>query len=133
MAAVAEWLSTEPDVEASRTVMACPEVWEGRIDGHSFYFRERHGDWRIELDLAPNGTFAERVVGTEDGEFITEPVELESGEVIAEGVDSQLGDSAVEHLALIVRTVRDHLRSGGCQHPGAARFCPSCGARTEVH
>ncbi|MFC7755910.1 hypothetical protein [Tsukamurella soli] len=91
---------------------------------------ERHGDWRIELDLSPNGRFVDRVISTgDDGGFVTEPVELESGEVIADGVESQRGDGAVAHLAFIVRTVRDHLRRENCPHSAADRFCPSCGAR----
>ncbi len=127
---VAAWLGTEPDVAAARTVLACPEVWEGVVDGHSFYFRERHGQWHIEIDLEPNGRFANRVVGTSaDGELVTEPVELESGAVIAEGADSDLGAGAVAHLAFIVRTIREHLRRGACSHEDAARFCPDCGAR----
>jgi hypothetical protein len=40
--------------------------WEGTVDGHSFYFRERHGAWYIELVLAPNARFANRVVGLQD-------------------------------------------------------------------
>ncbi len=38
-------------VEAERTTSFAPEQREGTVDGHSFYFRERHGTWRIELDL----------------------------------------------------------------------------------
>lgn len=61
---IAEWIAAHPGVTAERTVLACPEVWEGTIDDHSFYFRERHGSWRIEIDLEPDGRFANRVVGT---------------------------------------------------------------------
>ncbi|AKS31677.1 hypothetical protein AFA91_07070 [Mycolicibacterium goodii] len=41
-----------------------PEQWEGEVDGHSFYFRERGGDWVIELDLheqQPGITRGERI------------------------------------------------------------------------
>lgn len=97
--AINAWIAAHPGVEAKRTSLAAPEQWEGTVDGHSFYFRERHDMWRIEIDLAPNGRFVNRYVGHSDnGETITEPVELTSGETIAEGAESTLGDGAVEHL-----------------------------------
>jgi hypothetical protein len=101
----------------------------GTVDGHSFYFRERHGTWRIELDLEPSGQFAERVVDVRDGEFVTEPEPILEGTVIAKGVDSQLGTTPVDHLAFIVTTVRDHLWARECDHAGALLFCPKCGQR----
>lgn len=129
-AEIATWLLTEPGVAAARTVLAYPEVWEGTVDGHSFYFRERGGSWRIEIDLEPNGRFANRFVGTtSDGELQTEPVELTSGPVIAQGTDSELGTTSVEHLSFVVRTIRDYLRRAECAHAAAARFCPDCGER----
>lgn len=86
--------------------------------------------WRLELDLEPSGRFADRLVEVrEDGEMVTEPVPVIEGEVIAEGVDSQIGDGPVEHIAFIVRTIRDHLWAGGCDHEGALFFCPKCGRR----
>lgn len=91
-AAIADWIAAHPGVEAERTVMACPEVWEGTIDGRSFYFRERRGSWHIEIDLVPNGRFIDRYLGrSDDGEMLTEPVELTSGDTIAEGSDGNLG------------------------------------------
>ncbi len=63
-----------------------PEQWKGTVDGHSFYFRERHDQWRIELDLRPSGRFANAYRGTDTvGEMLLEPVELDDGDVIAEG------------------------------------------------
>ena len=47
---IAAWLAGQPCVDATRTTSYAPEQWEGSIDGHSFYFRERGGFWRIELD-----------------------------------------------------------------------------------
>jgi hypothetical protein len=38
-----------------------PEEWRGEVDGHSFYFRERHDEWRIEVDLRPSGRFIRAV------------------------------------------------------------------------
>ena len=130
--AVDDWIAAHPGVEAKRTVMAAPEVWEGTIDGRSFYFRERHGTWHIEIDLVPDGTFAERYVGrSDDGEMLTEPVELTSGVTIAEGSETALGERPVEHLNFIVDTVRAHLQRTTCAHPRAEQYCPACGARIE--
>ena len=129
-AAIEAWITAQPGVTADRPVFACPEVWEGTIDGHSFFFRERHGSWRIELDLEPDGTFADRVVGTSaDGEMLTERIELTSGPVIAQGDESELGDGAVAHLAFVVDTVRTHLARAACTHERAEQYCPSCGER----
>jgi hypothetical protein len=122
------WLSGEPGVTARRTCFAAPEIWEGAIDGRSFFFRERHGQWRIEIDLAPDGRFAERLTGVgSDGELQTEPVELTSGIEIASGLDEDLGGTAVEHLAFVVETVRAHLRAESCRHEDARAYCPDCG------
>jgi hypothetical protein len=45
------WLADQPRVVVGRHGGQVPEQWEGEVDGHSFYFRERGGDWDIELDL----------------------------------------------------------------------------------
>lgn len=124
------WLAAEPGVVAERTCPAAPEVWEGRVDERSFYFRERGGEWRIELDLRPDGRFARRIVRwSADGEWETEQTELTSGDVIARGVLEDLGDDAVERLSFIVRTVRDRLRREACDHADARAWCPDCGER----
>jgi hypothetical protein len=52
-AAIAEWLVGQPSVTATRSTANFPEQWQGEVDGRSFYFRERHGLWRTELDLEP--------------------------------------------------------------------------------
>jgi len=127
------WLAGEPGVTARRTCFAAPEIWEGEIDGHSFFFRERHGAWRIEIDLAPNGRFAERLTGVaSDGELETQAVELTSGDEIASGLDDDLGSTAVKHLAFIAGTVRAHLRAESCRHEGARAYCPDCGRRMDA-
>jgi len=126
---IKSWIAQQPGVEAERTTFACPEQWEGSVDGHSFYFRERRGTWRIEIDLAPSGHFANRVVEAKDGEWVTEPVELEDGEVIAEGIEGELGATAIHHIDFIVRKIRDHLWGLTCDHFGALFFCPKCGQR----
>lgn len=128
-AEIGAWLGRHPDVEAVQVSWAAPEQWEGVIDGHSFYFRERGGTWHMELGLHPSGRVASKLIGAgEDGELLTEPVERRSGTVIAQGVESALGEAAVDHLAFIVGTVREHLVRQSCAHVGAGHFCPSCGA-----
>jgi len=129
-AEVAGWLEAHPGVSAEQTTAFAPEQWKGTVDGRSFYFRERHGEWRIELDLEPTGQEAQRVIGTgPDGEMLTEPVEMTEGTVIAEGVESALGDTARDHLEFIVRTIREHITGESCSHRGAINFCPTCGSR----
>ena len=122
--AIAQWVAGAPGVLASRTSTMCPEQWEGTVDGRSFYFRERHGDWRIELDREPNGRFVDRIAGFDDGEMITEPVELTEGHVIAEGFETELGNTPTAHLDFIVRTIRDYLWAQSCDHAGCAVLLP---------
>ncbi len=130
-AAIGAWLAGQPGVDATRTSSYAPEQWEGTVDGRTFYFRERGGSWRIELDMASSGRYAQRLLRVgEDSEFVTEPVPIMEGEVIARGTDSDLGAAPVDHIAFIVRTIRDHLRGVGCEHLGARLFCPDCGQRT---
>jgi hypothetical protein len=128
--AITAWLASRPGVDAKRTSSYAPERWEGTVDGCTFYFRERGGSWRIELDMAPSGRYAQHLVRVgEDGTFVTEPVPIMEGEVIARGADSDLGAAAVDHIAFVVRTIRDHLCGIGCEHNGARLFCPDCGQR----
>ncbi len=128
--AIAGWLASQPGVDARRTSSHAPEQWEGTVDGRTFYFRERGGSWKIELDMVPSGRYAQRLLRTdEDGKFVTEPVPIMEGEVIARGTDSDLGAAPVDHIALVVRTIRDHLRGVSCEHQGARLFCPDCGQR----
>ena len=117
-------------MSAKRTSSYAPEQWEGSVDGHSFYFRERHDEWRIELDLQPSGRFATRVVGVDEHEqAITEQVEMTEGEIIAEGLAGALGSAPAEHLDFIVSTIRDYLWQRSCTHGGALLYCPRCGTR----
>lgn len=59
------WLPMQHGVIVRSHGGLVPEQWRGEVDGHSFYFRERHGDWRIELDLRPSGRFAPTFAGTD--------------------------------------------------------------------
>ena len=143
-AALALWLTHHPEVEVESHGGAAPEQWWGTIDGHSFYFRERHDDWRVELDLRPSGRFSNVWIGGDlDDPASLEQREIEVGEVIAEGTTSVAGygDSPVGRLWFIVESVRAHLRRLKCTTHTAERddlellfgrpllFCPSCGTQ----
>lgn len=88
------WLADQPGVVAGRHGGQLPEQWEGRVDGHNFYFRERGGDWDIELDLH------------EQQPGITNGVLIAAGTITAPGY----GQSPRERAAFIVTTIRNHLR-----------------------
>lgn len=137
------WLATQPDVVVSSHGGVYPEQWEGTVDGHSFYFRERWGDWRLELDLRPSGHFGWVVTGVDaDGEIEDEEVEHRSGDVIAEGAigTDGYGDNPRQRAQFIVDVIRTHLARQTCAHLGAdlsvigdilgdeLRWCPACGA-----
>jgi hypothetical protein len=124
--------ASDPGVEVTSWGGAFPEQWHGAVDGHSFYFREKRGHWRIELDLRPTGDFYRSVVVSDDpNEPIdvtrTEQVAVEAGDVIAEGWEVDLGVTPLHHGRFIVNTIRSHLRREGCPHPGARSYCPECG------
>jgi hypothetical protein len=145
-AELAEWVSTQPGVRITSHGGFAPEQWRGHVDGRSFYFRERHGRWRIELDLIPNGHFVEAYRGGDlDDPSSREMKELESGTIIAEGVPSVpgYGETSVERARFLVGTIRAHLRQQTCTvHTelrsdlelllGAAlACCPACGVSVE--
>jgi hypothetical protein len=141
------WLATQAGVLVHSHCGLAPEQWRGEVDGHTFYFRERHGEWHIEVDLRPSGRFVRALVGTgDDGEPRFEERELEEGEVIARGtteVDSY-GTTPRERAVFIVDTIRVHLGRGACNlHVQdlssigtllgcEVRWCPSCGTRLSI-
>jgi predicted RNase H-like HicB family nuclease len=88
------WLADQPGVVVGRHGGLVPEQWGGEVDGHSFYFRERGGDWDIELDLH------EQRPGLTRGDPIA------TGTITAPGY----GESLRERAAFIVTTIRNHLR-----------------------
>ncbi|MDX1879367.1 hypothetical protein SBE55_16270 [Mycolicibacterium sp. 141076] len=88
------WLADQSGVVVCRHGGQVPEQWEGQVDGHSFYFRERGGDWDIELDLH------EQQLGITKGDLIA------TGTITAPGY----GQSPRERAAFIVTTIRNHLR-----------------------
>lgn len=88
------WLADQSGVVVGRHGGQVPEQWEGEVDGHTFCFRERGGEWEIELDLheQQSGTFRGDLIGT--------------GTIAVHG----FGASPRERAAFVVTTIRDHLR-----------------------
>lgn len=140
---VRDWLVANPGIEVHSHGGFAPEQWTGVVDGRRFYFRERHGDWRIELDLRPSGQFSTVWVGGDwDDETSFEQREIEDGDVIAEGTTASdgYGDSPLARLLFIVGVIRDHVARESCAvHTAdrattevafgrALRWCPACGA-----
>ena len=138
------WLADQQGVTLGSHGGLAPEQWTGQVDGHSFYFRERHGEWHIELDLRPSGRFVRTVAGTDnDGTLRYGQRELELGDVIAEGTTATAGygRTPVERAQFIIDTIRTHVVRQSCTHHsdtlysiatilGAeARWCPACGSR----
>jgi hypothetical protein len=138
------WLADQPEVTVHSRGDLAPEQWTGDVDGHSFYFRERHDEWRLELDLRPSGRFVRTVVGTyDDGTVGYHQRELDEGDIIASGTTAAEGYGAtpVRRAQFIVDTIRIHLTRQACTHHrgdlssinailgGEARWCPACGTR----
>jgi hypothetical protein len=126
------WIAGDLSIEITSWGGTYPEQWWGTVDGRSFYFREKRGHWRIELDLHPTGrSYQQVVVPTDPDQEVdlsrTEEVEIEEGDVIAEGWANDLGVTPLHHGRFIVNAIRAHLRRQGCAHPGARRYCPECG------
>lgn len=42
--ALEAWVEADGGIEVRSHGGCAPEQWEGTVDGHSFYFRERHDD-----------------------------------------------------------------------------------------
>lgn len=91
------WLVDQTGVVISRHGGQVPERWEGQVDGRSFYFRERGGEWDIELDL-------------QQGRPSTA-----SRMCIATGTiaDAGYGESLRERAAFIVTTIRKYPQRSG--------------------
>lgn len=141
------WLAHHPGVVLHSHGGWAPEQWRGDVDGHSFYFRERHNDWHIEIDLRPTGQFLDVLDGrNDDGTTRHRQREFEQGDVIATGtIDAEdYGTTVVQRAQFIVTTIRDLLRRKSCTHHldnldaitvllgTAVRWCPTCGSRLPV-
>jgi hypothetical protein len=141
------WLADQQGVTVRSHGGLCPEVWTGEVDGHSFYFRERHAEWRIELDLRPSGRFIRTVVGTDnDGTTHFDERELDEGDVISYGTTDieGYGSTPLARAQFIIDTIRIHLARQTCTYDhddlssihailGAqTRWCPACGTRLSI-
>lgn len=146
-AALQAWLADQHGVTVHGHGGLCPEQWTGEVDGHRFYFRERHTEWRIEIDLRPSGRFVRVVTGTDnDGTTRYTERELDDGDVIAYGTTDieGYGRTPLERAQFIIDTIRIHIARQTCTyHQGdlssihaslgaQARWCPSCGIRLPV-
>ena len=143
-AVLAAWLAQQEEVIVHSHGGLAPEQWRGDVDGHSFYFRERHDEWDIELDLRPTGRFVRAIAGTDnDGTIHYEEHESVEGDIIASGTtDTEgYGTTPVERAQFIVDTIRTYLARQACTHHrdklssiarvlgDEARWCPACGTR----
>lgn len=141
---LAAWIASDPGVVVTSYGGMAPEQWRGSVDGHSFYFRERHGSWRIDVDLRPTGLLTRVWKGRDlDSDDSFEYRDTEEGDIIAEGVEGApgYGERPVEQAQFIVGTVRDYLDRQACTfHPERVEeagralglpivWCPGCGTR----
>jgi hypothetical protein len=105
-------------VEVGELGGAAPFVIRGVVDGRGFYLRERHERWRVEI--APDDTPG------------ADPIETEVSIVVAEGSDDEFMVDGrfdeVRALEVSVGAVRVFMLRRSCEHVGAQRFCPDCGA-----
>ncbi|MCU1694258.1 MAG: hypothetical protein JWR34_321 [Mycobacterium sp.] len=136
------WLAQQNGVIVHSHGGIAPEQWRGTVDGHSFYFRERHDEWDIELDLQPNGRLIQTIANTaNEGTVRYDRRELDEGDVIAQGTTAVqgYGTTPVERAQFIVDTIRIRLVRQSCTHHGGdlssieaalgtpVRWCPICG------
>jgi len=141
-AELTSWLAGDGGVSIRSYGGSAPEQWWGAVDGHSFYFRERHGVWRIELDLRPSGQFMNVWLGGDmDDDASFEQREIETGDIIAEGTTTVAGYGVfpVERVRFIVNVIRGHLARQRCTVHSDDRhalevlwarplaWCPACG------
>lgn len=138
------WLAHHPGVVVHSRGGWAPEQWRGEVDEHSFYFRERGGDWDLEIDLRPTGETMRVVDGQhDDGTTRYRQLELERGDIIASGTiyTDGYGTDPAERAYFIVTIIRDHLRRKVCAHHpdklaeisdilgSRVGWCPTCGIR----
>lgn len=138
-----DWLGHQPGVVIHSHGGWAPEQWRGDVDGHSFYFRERGGDWDLEIGLHPGPPLRVLDGTNDDGTVRYRQQSVEEGEVIATGTTDTdgYGTTAVERVQFLVTTIRDHLTRQACTHHPEHRdtisdvlgtpagWCAACGAR----
>jgi Family of unknown function (DUF6247) len=115
---IAAWLASQPGVDARRTSSYAPEQWEGTVGSHTFYFRERGGLWRIELDMVPSGRYAQRLVRVgEDGTFVTEPVPITADPLaILRDLPEREREEFLRQYRLVVEAAHDPARYQRLRH-----------------
>ncbi|WP_395307976.1 hypothetical protein V4U86_21690 [Mycobacterium sp. AMU20-3851] len=89
------WLADQPGIVMQRHEGQVPEQWQGQVDGRSFHFRERGGEWAIELDLQKQPDGSAR------------------GELIATGTiaDEEYGESPRQRAMFIATTIRNCVKN----------------------
>jgi hypothetical protein len=138
------WLAQQNGVIVHNHGGLAPEHWRGEVDGHSFYFRERHAEWHIELDLRPSGRFVRTVASSaDDGTPGYQEREVDEGDVITQGSTAAqgYGTTPLQRAQFIVDAIRIHLTRQACTHHRddlasieaalgtQASWCPTCGTR----
>lgn len=141
------WLSQQQGVVVDGHGGWAPEQWRGIVDRHGFYFRERGGDWDIEMDVRPTGESIRIVDGqNDDGTTRYRKQNIERGDIVASGTiyNDGYGTTPVERAQFIVTTIRDHLRRQACTHHpdkldaistvlgSGVDCCPTCGIRLAI-
>lgn len=135
-------MAREPGVAVHSHGGWAPEQWTGEVDGHRFYFRERHGDWHIEIGPRPSGRFV-RANDFAGGDSDSRRTLVEHGDVIATGtIDAEgYGSTIVQRAEFIVDIIRTHVARQVCDHHAGdhatletvfgipVRWCVACGAR----
>ena len=115
--------AAELNVDAEVRCWAFPFVVTGTCDGRSFYLRERHGHWRVEVAADP---------GCADlwGTSGSLGIEIAAGNA-ADLCDADAKTSPVVALRLAVRAVRLSTLRDSCSHEQPSdeshRFCGRCG------
>lgn len=138
------WLATQHGVQMRRLCDVAPEHWSGNVDGHRFDFRERHGQWDIEIEERPGEQSLQGTGNTVAGATTSDAEHgFSTGDVIACGTiaDAGYGTMPVERARFIVDTIRIHLTRRTCSHHldrlaslesllgTSIYWCPNCGRR----
>ncbi|ULN47855.1 hypothetical protein MI170_00225 [Mycolicibacterium goodii] len=136
------WLNQQQGVVVDSHGGWAPEQWRGTVDGHRFYFRERGGDWDLEIDLRPTGESMRIIDGhNDDGTARYRQLNLERGDIIASGTiyTDDYGTASAGRARFIATMIRDHLRRKTCSHHldklraictvvgVEVDWCPTCG------
>ena len=115
--------AAELDVDAEVRCSACPFVVAGTCDGRSFYLRERHGSWRVEVAADPGCADLWATPGALG-------IEIAAGDA-TDLCDADGRPSPVVALHLAVHAVRLSALKYMCSHEQPSeeshRFCRRCG------